>query len=177
MVIKHGTVDYFFFLCRNAAILSFLVSNKRKLVVGSLSCSSLAPVSFQLTFDPFSLMQCFEPRGFQFFFCAMFYKALFREMMISLLIQSQDYRRIHLRDFRIPCNVTKTRFCQLVISHVNIFVSVSIVCCHVINFICKLCIPVKNTCPVRDGPLEKLWGVGEGNFEPQELFFVIIFLV
>ena len=111
MVIKHGTVDYFFFLCRNAAILSFLVSNKRKLVVGSLSCSSLAPVSFQLTFDPFSLMQCFEPRGFKFFFCAMFYKALFREMMISLLIQSQDYRRIHLRDFRIPCNVTKTRFC------------------------------------------------------------------
>ena len=64
MVIKHGTVDYFFFICRNAAILSFLVSNKRKLVVRSLSRSSLAPVSFQLTFDPFSMMQCFEPRGF-----------------------------------------------------------------------------------------------------------------
>ena len=30
---------------------------------------------------------------------------------------------------------------------------------------------------VRDGPLEKLWGWGEGIFEPQEFFFVVKFLV
>ena len=32
---------------------------------------------------------------------------------------------------------------------------------------------------VRDGPSEKLWGVGGGGviFEPQEFFFVIKFLV
>ena len=29
---------------------------------------------------------------------------------------------------------------------------------------------------IRHGPLEKLWGVGWGIFEPQEFFFVIKFL-
>ena len=52
------------------------------------SRSSVVPV------DLFSLMQCFEPRGFKFFFCALFYKVLFREMMISLLIKTQDFRRM-----------------------------------------------------------------------------------
>ena len=29
---------------------------------------------------------------------------------------------LHLRELRVPCNVTKTRFCWLTISHVDIFV-------------------------------------------------------
>ena len=74
MVIKHGTVDCFFVLCRNAAILSFLVSNKRKLVVGSLSRSSLAPVSFQSTFDPFT--------------DAMFRTAWFLVLLLCYVLQS-----------------------------------------------------------------------------------------
>ena len=31
--------------------------------------------------------------------------------------------------------------------------------------------------PLRDGPLQKLWGGGRGIFELQEIFFVIKFLV
>ena len=30
---------------------------------------------------------------------------------------------------------------------------------------------------IRDGPLEKLWGVGVGIFEPQYIFFVIKFVI
>ena len=62
MVIKHGTVDCVFVLCWNAAILSFLfilmkfqVKGNYIVFVGSLSRSSLSPVSFQSTFDLFSL--------------------------------------------------------------------------------------------------------------------------
>ena len=60
MVIKHRTVDSFFVLCRNAAILSFLfVLTKFQIKENYLSGHCLVPVSlvsFQLTFDLFSLI-------------------------------------------------------------------------------------------------------------------------
>ena len=55
-----GLVIAFLFLlkCCNPVIsfYSYEVSNKRKLFVGSLSRSSLAPVSFQSIYDPLPLM-------------------------------------------------------------------------------------------------------------------------
>ena len=63
MVIKHGTVDCFFVLCWNAAILSFLfilvkfqVKGNYIVFVGSPSRSIFSPIPFRSTFDLFSLI-------------------------------------------------------------------------------------------------------------------------
>ena len=53
-------IAFFLLKCCNPVIsfYSYEVSNKRKLFVGSLSRSSLAPVSFQSAYDPFKSLMC-----------------------------------------------------------------------------------------------------------------------
>ena len=71
---------------------SYEICNKRKVVVGSLFRYSLDPVSFQWTI----LVWCNVSNRLVFSSPSVlcFQKALFREMMISLLIHIQDYRRM-----------------------------------------------------------------------------------
>ena len=47
-------------------------------------------------------------------------------------------------DCQIPCNVTKTKYCDLPKALIFSYLFLLFVSCHVINFICKLCITFKN---------------------------------
>ena len=56
MVIKHGTGDCVFVLCWSAVILSFLFILTKFQIKETICWVTVAPVSFQSTFDLFSLM-------------------------------------------------------------------------------------------------------------------------